>query len=129
MPQKISRFLPVVLWMVLIYVVSSIPELPSNDIDVVDFIFKKTAHFLEYSILFILWYRAIGEKNPTKAIIFSLIYAFTDEIHQLLVPGRTGRLRDVGIDALGIITTSILIVKLNLWKPLLSPLHSKKPGK
>mgnify|MGYP002867680921 CR=1 FL=1 len=126
MAQKFIRFLPPLVWMVLIFIVSSVPDLPSNKVDALDFFIKKTAHFLEYTFLFLLWYRALGEKNPTRAIIISLIYSFTDEIHQLFVPGRTGMLRDVGIDASGIIITSLLIVKFNLWKRLISPPPSKK---
>ena len=84
---------------------------------------------MEYTVLFILWFRALGNKNPTQAIIFSLIYAFTDEMHQLFIPGRTGRLRDVAIDSIGMIVPALLIVKFDLWKLLLSPLHTKKPGK
>ncbi len=84
---------------------------------------------MEYTILFLLWYRALGIKNPFRAIIFSLIYAFTDEIHQLFVPGRTGSLRDVSIDFSGMLIAAILIVKFDLWKILLSPLPTKKQGK
>lgn len=112
--------------MILIFWMSSIPDLPSNKIDIVDFIIKKTAHILEYTILFLLWFKALGVINPFRALIFSLIYAFTDEIHQLFVPGRTGRLRDVGIDFIGMFISAILIVKFDLWKKLLSPLPSKK---
>lgn len=126
MSRQIIRFIPVVLWMVLIFWMSSIPDLPSNKINSVDFLIKKTAHVLEYTILFLLWFRALNKKNPFQALIFSLIYAFTDEIHQLFVPGRTGRLRDVGIDSIGIVTASLLIVKFDLWKLLLYPLHTKK---
>jgi len=127
--RKFTKYIPVVIWMVLIFWISSVPDLPSNKVDVLDFIFKKSAHFIEYTILFLLWYRALGVKNPFKAIVFSLIYAFSDEIHQLFVPGRTGNLRDVGIDFSGMLIAAILIVKFDLWKILLSPLPTKKQGK
>lgn len=129
MSRKYLNFIPVVLWMILIFSVSSIPDLPSNKIDIIDFIFKKSAHVLEYTILFLLWFRALGNKNPFQAFCFAIIYAFTDEIHQLFVPGRTGRLRDVGIDSIGMIISSLLIVKFDLWKLLLSPQLTKKHGK
>jgi VanZ family protein len=129
MANKYLKYLPVVLWMILIFWMSSIPDLPSNKIDVLDFIFKKTAHVLEYTVLFLLWFRALGNKNPFEAVVFSLVYAFSDEIHQLFVPGRTGRLRDVGIDSLGMIIPALLIVKFGLWKILLSPLPTRKRGK
>jgi len=115
--------------MILIFYVSSIPDLPSNEVFVMDFIFKKSAHVFEYSILFLLWFRALGNTNPLPALILSVAYSFTDEIHQIFVPGRTGLLRDVGIDSIGMIIMSLLIVKFDLWKLLLSPLPSKKLGK
>lgn len=34
-------------------------------------------------------------------VLICLLYACTDEIHQLFVPGRSGKLSDVGVDALG----------------------------
>lgn len=129
MPRKYIKYLPPILLMVLIFLVSSQPDLPSNNIYVLDFIFKKSAHVIEYSLLFILWYRALGQKSPIKAFLISISYAFTDEIHQLFVPGRTGMLRDVAIDSLGMIFIYFLIVKFNLWKKLLSPLPTKKHGK
>jgi len=115
--------------MIIIFGISSFPDLPSNNVDIVDFFFKKSAHFIEYAILFFLWFIALGEKNPFKAIAFSIIYAFTDEIHQLLVPGRTGTLRDVGIDTLGILFSALLLVKFDLWKKLSSRLPTKKHKK
>jgi len=129
MPRKYIKFIPAVLWMIFIFWMSSIPDLPSNKFFLLDFIFKKTAHVIEYTVLFLLWFRALGNKNPFQAIVFSIVYAFTDEIHQLFIPGRTGRLRDVGIDSIGMIIFAFLIVKFDLWKLLLSPLPSKKQDK
>lgn len=129
MLRKYTKFIPAVLWMFLIFYLSSIPDIPSNKVFFVDFIFKKTAHVIEYTMLFLLWFRALGSKNPFQAVVFSLVYAFTDEIHQLFIPGRTGRLRDVGIDSIGMIVFAFLIVKFDLWKPLLSPLPTKKQEK
>ncbi|TRZ44713.1 VanZ family protein [bacterium] len=129
MCRKFIKFIPAVLWMILIFWMSSIPDLPSNKFFLLDFIFKKTAHIIEYTVLFLLWFKALGNKNPFQAIIFSIVYAFTDEIHQLFIPGRTGRLRDVGIDSIGMIIFAFLIVKFDLWKLLLSPLPSKKQDK
>lgn len=129
MARKILNFLPVTLWMILIFRISSISSLPSNGVYAVDFTIKKTAHLIEYTILFLLWFRALGEKNPGRALIYSLIYAFTDEIHQLFIPGRTGKLRDVGIDFSGMAISALLIIKFDLWKILLYPLPTKKRGK
>ena len=46
---------------------------------------------------------------------FGLLYAMSDEYHQTFVMGRSGELRDVLIDSLGIITgivLTVLILKL-----------------
>jgi VanZ family protein len=38
--------------------------------------------------------------HPVIAVVLSALYAGSDEIHQLFVPGRTSRLEDVLIDTL-----------------------------
>ena len=75
---------------------------------------RKIAHFSIYMILAILTYKFIEElniksksekerlrKNILYTCIFCVIYAIFDEIHQIYVPGRTGKAIDVIIDALG----------------------------
>ena len=99
-----------------IFFFSSRPDLPSNNVDVIDFIIKKSAHFTEFFILTLLSYRSA--KNLQAAVLFSLFYAFSDETHQLFVPGRGGKLTDVAIDAFGI-STAFLVINFRLWKPLL----------
>jgi hypothetical protein len=37
----------------------------------------------------------------TMSILFSFLYACTDELHQIFVPGRSAQFRDVLIDTLG----------------------------
>lgn len=66
---------------------------------------RKVAHFSIYLILGILVYILIEEYNIKNIIIISLmlciIYALTDEIHQLFVVGRSGNIKDVVIDSIG----------------------------
>ena len=68
---------------------------------------RKSAHFIIYLILGILFYNLIRlymNKN-FKILIISIllcfIYACSDEIHQLFIFGRSGELRDVLIDSIG----------------------------
>ena len=124
--KKLFRFLPPILWMLLMFFVSSRSDLPSNQVYAVDFIQKKASHVAEYFILTVLWTRALKRPMPDMAIIFALIYAFTDETHQLFVPNRTGAIRDVGIDFLGISAAALIMIKINSWKKHLSPLRIKK---
>lgn len=126
MKYKLFRFGPVILWMYLMFFLSSRTDLPSGETLQSDFLLKKMAHVFEYFVLNGLWFFALGKNRAGQAILFSLIFAFTDEIHQLFIPGRTGKLRDVGIDFLGILASSILINNLLTWKNFLFPALLKK---
>lgn len=76
-------------------------------IDKVDFPIRKTAHATEYAVLGMLIFGATYEIWRKKRYIVGIpwlcgtIYAATDEIHQLFVPGRSGQVRDVLIDSCG----------------------------
>ena len=76
------------------------------DASTLTFIVRKTAHFTEYGILFYFFYRqTLPQKNGLQlfilAILSSFLYACTDEIHQLFVPGRSGQFTDILVDTLG----------------------------
>jgi tRNA threonylcarbamoyladenosine biosynthesis protein TsaE len=101
-------WLPVIAWCALIFWWSSIPHLAIAS-GAADFWTRKPAHVFEYAILTILLYRAMmqgavstwrGEVALT-AIVLSLLYAASDEIHQHFVIGRTGKVSDLGFDLLG----------------------------
>ena len=73
---------------------------------------RKIAHFTEYFILGILvlfTFKSYNIKDIYLMILFCFLYACSDEIHQLFVPGRSGNFIDIIIDSLGSIS-SILIV-------------------
>ncbi len=76
---------------------------------------RKVAHFAVYALLggmMFLAIRAHGVKDKRMVLapwLLSALYAITDEVHQLMVPGRSGQIKDVCIDSLGAIT-GILIV-------------------
>lgn len=69
---------------------------------------RKCAHATEYAVLGFLWYGLLasygvsGRRRFFTAIIASVLYAATDEFHQLFVPGRSGQILDVLIDSLGV---------------------------
>ena len=76
---------------------------------------RKCAHFCLYAIGGFLIYNLVNcifKKYNNKysyknciliSIFIGVIYAITDELHQLFVSGRSGELRDVFIDSCGII--------------------------
>lgn len=100
-------WLPVFLWCVLIYYLSSLPSLRSDFSDSWDVILRKSAHITEFAILTFLLYRAsalhFSRKNSIVFVaLFAFIFSLTDEYHQTFVDGRSGNFRDVMIDAVGI---------------------------
>lgn len=80
------------------------------------FLIRKTAHFSEYFILFILTYECFKEYKIKNiliiSIIFCVIYAGFDEYHQLFVNGRSGQFTDVLIDSSGSLVSSLIWHKL-----------------
>lgn len=67
---------------------------------------RKTAHATEYAVLAFLVFGALGDRKRLKLRLLlaqrtTSFYARTDEIHQLFVPGRSGKITDVLIDSAG----------------------------
>ncbi len=124
--QKIKKintllriWMPLILWMMCIFAFSNRPTIQASIFDPIDFIIKKTAHLTEYAILLVLLFRAIYFHFKKKlsldileniAVVFSMIYAVTDEYHQSFISGRTATVRDVFIDFIGILI-GISIIK------------------
>lgn len=118
MKKLLSLWVPVVLWGLVIFLFSANPTVKTTEVFWQDFIFKKSAHIIEYAILSLLVYRAlIGSGVKPKqamiyAIITSVLYGVTDEFHQSFTPGREPRLRDVVFDTIGAGISMLLIWKL-----------------
>jgi len=103
----INYWLPPIFLMGFIFYLSSCPSFTMVENYWLNFFVFKTLHFCEYALLFILWFRAFGSKKDKSnqlwgAFILSFFWAVTDEVHQLFVPTRDGKLRDILIDTLGI---------------------------
>ena len=82
---------------------------PKADFDIEGFnhILRKNAHFFTYLILGVLMINALrsskvyGLPSVALALGICVLYAISDEVHQLFVPGRGGQIRDVFIDSAG----------------------------
>ena len=112
-------WLPPVLWMGLIFIVSAQPTLPHHPDDLFDTILKKVAHMMEYGTLaFLLWRAlsrgrgALSRSALVTAFVVSVLYAASDEYHQTFVPGRNGTPVDVGVDALGSLVALLVVGSL-----------------
>ena len=99
--SAVSRFLPPLALMALIFFLSAQPDLNSG-LGTLDLILRKGAHMAEFGLLWLLWWRALGPRHPLAAAAITLAYAVSDELHQHFVPGRNGAPLDVVIDAAGV---------------------------
>jgi len=116
-----SHYLPVCLWMILIFYFSSQQKISVSPTFILNFILFKSLHVIEYAILFALWCWAIANKKNfftqetyLWAGITTLMYAVFDEIHQTFIPTREGTMRDVAIDGIGIIIMYMFINQKNI---------------
>ncbi len=138
--KKIITFILIVLWMILVFYLSNQVANESSQLSggltrkileavhmldgktteqqaIIETIVRKLAHFFLYIVggililLHINLYKIIDKRKILTSWIIGTAYAITDELHQLFVPGRSGEIRDVFIDSLGVIT-GIIIIRL-----------------
>lgn len=129
--KKVLKLMLLVFWLILIFMLSAQPavesEVTSNAVadliyrfyallwgsDTMDIALfmeryvppiRKLAHFTEFAVLGILFYlnfREYGRHPFRYALICSLVYAISDEIHQLFVINRHCSAVDMLIDGCG----------------------------
>ena len=94
-------------------------------IESLQFIVRKTAHFALYGILGGLVFLSVVTYTSIPLYIrtaisgvICLLYAISDEIHQLFVPGRSGEVRDVCIDFAGSMLAILILLLLSRCKKL-----------
>ena len=90
-------------------------ETPNNEKEIIvknsSFYIRKLAHVTEYLILGFLMFNLLNQYSVTNiyyAIGLSILYSCTDEFHQLFISGRSGSIRDVLIDSIGILIGTYL---------------------
>ncbi len=73
------------------------------------------AHFANFAVLAILAYRALCTFDRfarlalwSLVIVFTVLYALSDEVHQAFIPGRSPSAADLAIDTAGGIAGLIL---------------------
>jgi VanZ family protein len=139
-------WLPVLVWMALIFTASSdrgsfnhssrilapllhflFPNLSEDARFKVVFAFRKLAHLTEYAILALLVWRARRHSaisfprawtwsHAVEALWVAAFYAATDEFHQTFVPSREGCVRDVCIDTTGAAGGLALLWLFGRWR-------------
>ncbi len=92
-------WLPVLVWAALIFAFSSVPDLGTG-LGGWDLVLRKLAHAGEFAVLGALLARATD--RAVVAFALGALYAVSDELHQVFVPGRLGSPLDVAIDTVGV---------------------------
>jgi VanZ family protein len=133
--QRIWRYAPLLLWMVLISIASTsefsalntsqvirplilwiFPNLSEERVAAIHFLTRKLGHFSEYAVLGILSARAFASSANDflqrhwfqVALFLILCYALLDEFHQSFVPSRTASIYDSAIDVAGGLTALLV---------------------
>ena len=133
--KRLSRYLPLIIWMAFISFASTsgfsagntsriirplvlwlFPATSEETLALIHFTVRKVAHFVEYAILGILAARTFTSSSRPliKRFWFSLslflvtLYALFDELHQSFEPSRTGSIYDCLIDTLGGLSALLL---------------------
>jgi len=101
---QMSKWLPALLMMLVIFLMSARASSQLPSFDWADSLIKKSGHMVGYALLAVLYWRAFDLKTEKRwlAWILTISYAVTDEFHQSFVPGRHSSIWDVVIfDNLG----------------------------
>lgn len=119
-------WLPPFIWMGMVYFMSSQKSVSITSNPTSEFVTFKTLHMIEYALLFFLFYRAFHSiKNMSEysftiySFVIALSYSLTDELHQLFIPTRQGRMRDIIFDIVGMLIMYGIIRKVRLLRKLL----------
>jgi VanZ family protein len=104
--------LPILHWL--------LPHADDRTIDVLHEFIRKCAHVFEYSVLSVLLFRAVRAPHrgwqfrwAATAVILAALFATSDEIHQVFVPGRGPSVYDVMLD-----TSAATAMQLLIWLSL-----------
>lgn len=83
-------------------------DLPEETVTFMRVFIRKVAHFSVYMLLGFWVYLLLGvgytlkaKKACPGAVLWCMLYAASDEVHQLFVSGRSGMIKDVFIDTAG----------------------------
>lgn len=117
--EKLPRWLrdvaPLMLWMALIFGLSSQTRLIRITHPAESEIFYKTAHVIFYAILAWFWWRSLAPQRRVTgsilalAFLLTVMYGISDEFHQWFVPSRHSRVTDVLFDGSGALMMLLLL--------------------
>ncbi len=102
----VRLYLPALIYMSLIFTLSSFHKLPLQQIDNISL--DKIYHLIEYAGLGYLitrileqGWRMVGWSMFVIALLLGITFAVSDEVHQMFIPGRCFSYWDIAADSIG----------------------------
>jgi VanZ family protein len=134
-PSWLVAWWPAILWSALIFFLSTdvfsaahtsrfiipffhwlMPSLSDDNLEFIHHIIRKSAHFTEYFIFYVLLYRGIrGSRSGWRwswafaAWFIAAVYSALDEIHQSFVASRTASPWDSLLDSTGALVSLFIV--------------------
>lgn len=113
--------LPMIAWMLFIYIASSIP---STNIAMLGGVSDKFVHASVFAVLCWLTHVALfHQSQPTIrkyslliAVCLTALYGLTDEYHQMFTPGRSSDSLDLLADTTGGLLYALAMLQLKLYR-------------
>ena len=139
----LKHWLPVLLWILIIFLFSANPTtfgfLPVSWRSLLPLQWLRTLHgmiaehsltdlyrlvlsFVEYSVLIFWLTRAVDASFPANpknygfVILFSMLYALSNKLYQLSIPGRSFQIMDFINELLGVIFAFLVLKKISNQK-------------
>lgn len=114
--KRYLRYVPVVLWMGVIFRMSALPgsRIPGR--------FSVVGHLVEYTVLGALLAWSLRDRLSLRdalafAVVIASLYGITDEFHQLFVPGRMADPADWAVDTIGaVLGAAVLLTTVDAFE-------------
>jgi VanZ family protein len=126
--SRTSRFIgPILRWLS--------PDISSEAVERVQWVVRKSGHVLEYAVLSLLLWRALGQPGRKCratgedgeldgwqwgpafwALLGSFLFAVSDEWHQSWVPSRGASFGDVMLDTAGAVLGLFIVWSWGRWR-------------
>lgn len=83
-----------------------------------EFLARKTAHVTFFGLLSLLiyWNLSKSKQRYWRAVLWTSLFAFSDEVHQAFILHRDGRLADVLLDTVGGAVVMLLVYSWHRYK-------------
>jgi len=108
--KKIKDWIPAILMMIIIFTLSSLSGPTVESVGLNRGKLQISAHFVLFMFLTIAFYKPT--KSIPLSIILTVLYAVTDEIHQLFTFMRSASISDIYVDSLGSLISGVFLWKL-----------------